>query len=273
MINKNYLITAKGYKGFHYSILEPKMLEYLHKRTINMFKQVVEILDKNNIQYMICGGTLLGAFTTGCFIQWDDDLDVCIFEEDYKKATKCLIRELSEDIVLQCPQTDPNYYLGWMKVRDLNSHVYPDAPTFRENGVWIDIYKLVKAKETDVPFIVAEEHIEYLKRRLATGGITKEEYNQRIIHGQLLEKLETAKVKMRKGTSKAEEYIIWSASKVSIKKEWIYPLKKLNFEGLCVTTFNKAEEYLKQHYGEQYSELPLDEFRRVGINKVEFTDL
>lgn len=265
----NYLESSRVYKGFHYSILKPYMLEYLHKRTAEMFKQVVKIFNANNIQYMICGGTLLGAYTTGRFIPWDDDLDVCVFEEDYEKAAKCLIRDLSDGAVLQCPKTDSNYYLGWMKVRDQFSHVHPDAPMFKENGVWIDIYKLIKVEEKDIPFVVAEENIGYLKRRLSAGGMTKEEYKQRVISGELIEKLEAAKEKAEKSTIKGEEYIIWSASKVSIKKDWLFPLRKLRFEGICVTTFDKAESYLRQHYGEKFNEFPADECRRVGINKIE----
>lgn len=214
-----------------------------------------------------------GGGGTGHFIPWDDDFDVCIFEEDYEKAVECLTdneRGLSDGAVLQCVKTDPNYYLGWMKVRDQRSHTYPDAPRFKENGVWIDLYKLVKAKATDVPVMIAQEAITYLDRRLAAGGLTQVEYDKRISIGRLLEKLEEAKKARTEETDERIAYIIWSASKVVLEEEWIEPLKTVNFEGLEVTTFGKAEEYLKQHYGDSYMELPPDEMRRVGLNKIDF---
>ena len=213
----------------------------------------------------------------GYFSPWDDDFDVCIFEEDYDKAVKCLTDKntgLTDGAVLQCVKTDPNYYLGWMKVRDQRSHTYPDAPRFKENGVWIDLYKIVKAKEADVSVLIAQEAVTYLNRRLTANGLTQEEYDQRIKSGQLLEKLEEAKRQRTEQNSKQNAnrnmYIIWSASKVVLKEEWIEPLKTVVFEGLEVMTFGKAEEYLEQHYGDSYMELPPDEMRRVGLTKIEW---
>lgn len=37
----NYLERSKVYKGYHYSILKPEMLEYLHSRTLEMMKVVL----------------------------------------------------------------------------------------------------------------------------------------------------------------------------------------------------------------------------------------
>ena len=61
MAQRNYLQDSKAYKGYHYSVLEPDAFEYLHRRTLEMFRQVKDIFDRNGIKYMICGGTLLGA--------------------------------------------------------------------------------------------------------------------------------------------------------------------------------------------------------------------
>ena len=275
MGQSNYLEKSKAYKGYHYSVLDSKELEYLHNRTLEMFKQVKSIFEKNNIRYMICGGTLLGAIGNGHFIPWDDDFDVCIFEEDYEKAVECLTDKncgLFDDVVLQCQKTDPNYYLGWMKIRDQRSHTYPDAPKFKENGVWIDLYKLMKVKESDVSLVIAQENVDYLKRRLSVGGFTQEEYDERIKNGEVNEKLKKAKEEqIIKSMSGANSYVymICSASKVILKKEWIEPIRTVTFEGLDVTTFGKAEEYLKQHYGECFMEFRPDEMRRVGLTKIE----
>lgn len=264
-----YLEKSKVYKGFHYSVLKPEMMEYLHKRTLEMFKEVVHILDGNGIKYMICGGTLLGANTIQKFIPWDDDLDVCIFEEDYERAADLLMHNMSKESVLQCIKTDPNYYLGWMKIRDKKSHVFPDAPKFKENGVWIDIYKLVRVKKKEVPYIIAKENIDYLNRRLLVNGLTQKEYDQRIKDGKLIEKLNESIKGSTEIVDDSEVYVIWSASKITINKEWIFPLRKLKFEDMEVTTFKKSEEYLKQHYGENYMYFPLDELRRIGICQIE----
>lgn len=61
MTQSDYLQKSRVYKGYHYSVLDPSALDYLHKRTLEIFKQVKDIFECNNIRYMICGGTLLGA--------------------------------------------------------------------------------------------------------------------------------------------------------------------------------------------------------------------
>ena len=278
MAKSDYLQNSKKYKGYHYSVLASSELEYLHKRTLEMFLQVKRVFEENNIRYMICGGTLLGALGGGHghFIPWDDDFDICIFEEDYEKAVECLMdkeKGLPNGMVLQCTQTDPNYYLGWMKIRDQHSHTYPDAPVFKENGVWIDLYKLVKAKAADVPLIIAREAIAYLDRRLSAGGLTLEQYNERIADGHLCEKLDEARKKSMNDDCKQSNrnvYIIWSASKIVLEEKWLEALITVNFEGIEVTTFVGAKEYLIQHYGDSYMNYPIDELRRVGINKIEW---
>ena len=191
---KNYLETSKKYKGFHYSVLSNDQFDYLHKRTLEIFVQIKEVFDKNDIRYMICGGTLLGAVTTGCFILWDDDFDMCVFQEDYERATDLLIENLSDDIVVQCKKTETRYFHGWVKVRDKNSKVEPATESYANNGVWCDVYKLTKSKEKDIPYRIAKEHIDYLKRRLSAKDITKAEFKKRVKENNLYRKILRTKI-------------------------------------------------------------------------------
>ena len=57
-----------------------------------------------------------------------------------------------------------------------------------------------------------------------------------------------------------------------VAKDLEMELKKYDFEGLVLTSFGKAEEYLKQHYGLTYNVLPDDELRRVGLNEIQFKE-
>lgn len=261
----DYLQNSKKYKGFHYSELGEEALSYLHSRGLEILKEVISVFERFGIEYMICGGTLLGAQTTGKFIPWDDDIDICVKEECYEKMIDALIENLPEDMIVQCEKTEPNYYHGWIKVRDIYSHVYPDAPIYSNNGVWIDIYKLKRLDENEIEYEKAKEHVAYLKRRTATGDISKEEMNRRIVAAGL-EKLLTDDGINKSGNMK---YVIWSASKIVAGSDECFPVKKYPFEGLELSSFNNAEQYLINHYGVNYQELPEDELRRVGINKIE----
>ena len=265
----NYLQESKQYKGFHYSVLSQESFDYLHGRTIEIFKYIKKVFDANNISYMVCGGTLLGAVTTGRFIPWDDDFDVCIFEKDYDKAIDLLIDELPDDILVQCSKTEPRYFHGWVKVRDVNSKVMPATESYTNNGVWVDLYKLTTSKEKDVPYKIAKEHLAYLKRRLAAGDINKKEYKKRIAAANIYKRIFREFVKSLFSRQRDDVYIIWSASKIILKKDWVLPLSKCAFEGEEVTTFNSSEKYLAAHYGKDFRIMPAEELRRIGINKVE----
>lgn len=264
-----YLEKSKVYKGYHYSVLDDSMIDYLHSKTLEMFKEVIKVLDVNDIRYMVCGGTLLGAATTGKFIPWDDDVDMCVLEDDYDRMKKCLLSSLPDWMEVQCNETEPHYYHGWLKVRDKNSVVYPNEPMYCQNGVWLDIYKLTLADSKNVESLILQEHLDYLNRRYAAGCITKEEMEKRIEANDLIKKLSDAKAKASQSTDDSQVYIIWSASKILIDKQWCMPLSEVTFEGMNVTTFNKPEAYLIRHYGESFKTLPPEEKRRVGINKIQ----
>lgn len=63
-------------------------------------KLIVNFLDDNNIRYYLAGGTLLGAIRNNGIIPWDDDIDICILEEDENKLNKLIITAINYGIEL-----------------------------------------------------------------------------------------------------------------------------------------------------------------------------
>ena len=153
-------------------------------------------------------------------------------------------------------------------MRDKNSKVEPSTEIYSNNGVWCDVYKLTKLKEKDIEFRIVKEHWDYLKRRLYAQDITKMEYKKRMSQNKIYCRLFKSKINTLFSKKNIEKYIIWSASKIILEKEWVLPLSKCIFEGIEVTTFYMPEEYLKTHYGESYKLLPDDNLRRIGINNI-----
>jgi phosphorylcholine metabolism protein LicD len=55
------------------------------KNLIKLFKQCIKIIEDNNIEYWIIGGTLLGSIRDKGLISWDDDADIAIMKEHINK--------------------------------------------------------------------------------------------------------------------------------------------------------------------------------------------
>lgn len=116
---------------------------------LDMVKELDRICRKHDIPYFLYGGTLLGAIRHNGFIPWDDDLDVGLLRDDYKRLMRVLPGELPPDIVLQTTDTDPNYFYFFAKLR--NTHSLLDEGNgwdraFKYRGIFIDIFPFDKVR-------------------------------------------------------------------------------------------------------------------------------
>ena len=267
---KSYKDYERAYKGYHYSVLKPEMLDYLHATTLKMLKIIIPILEKEKIRYFICDSTLLGAITLADFIPWDDDIDLCVLEEDYEKMTAALLSQLPDWMLVQCKATEPNYYHGWIKIRDRNSHIYPDEPLYACNGVFIDLYKLSLVNTSEVEYLIAREHLDYLDRRYRAGGISQEERDQRIKSNDLYQRMNTAaQAAQRAESEKGDVFLVWSPSKTLVEPVWCFHRKRYSFEGMELYSFFDAERYLIRKFGDNFRTLPQEEKRQVTYNRVD----
>lgn len=100
---------------------EGSLMRTLQYRMLDMLLYFDSVCKQLGIVYYIDAGTCLGAVRHGGFIPWDDDLDVVIDRKDYSKLCDYMIKHPHPQYVLHNHDTDPNYYWGWAKIRDLKS--------------------------------------------------------------------------------------------------------------------------------------------------------
>ncbi len=74
----------------------PALMKRSWAAQIEILADVARICEKHNIKWYADGGTLLGAVRHRGFIPWDDDLDICMFREDYIRFKAVVENELPD---------------------------------------------------------------------------------------------------------------------------------------------------------------------------------
>lgn len=88
---------------------------------LDILVQIDIICKKHNIEYFLCGGTLLGAVRHKGFIPWDDDLDVMMKRNEYNRFCEIAPKELQTPYFFQSEKTDPGHLLRHAKIRNSNT--------------------------------------------------------------------------------------------------------------------------------------------------------
>lgn len=74
----------------------PSMIRSSWAEQISILRHVADICERHNIKWYAACGTLLGAVRHNGFIPWDDDLDICMLQDDYLKFNEVVNEELPE---------------------------------------------------------------------------------------------------------------------------------------------------------------------------------
>jgi len=126
---------------------EGSLLRRQQLRMLDILTEVDKICRRHSIRYWLSSGTLIGAVRHKGFIPWDDDLDIEMLYEDYRRLLEVLPEELPDTMALQSQDTDKNYFFFYAKVRDRRSHLEESNRydrVWKEQGIYIDIFPFYK---------------------------------------------------------------------------------------------------------------------------------
>lgn len=118
----------------------------LQLKILEMIKYIDELCKKHKIEYYLTYGSALGAVRHKGFIPWDDDLDIGMTYENYLKFIEICKSELNtKKYFLQTPENEKNYYLSFMKLRDITTTLIEEKNKNIDitYGVYVDIFPLV----------------------------------------------------------------------------------------------------------------------------------
>lgn len=76
---------------------------------LEVLDRIKEICDRHDIKWFADCGTLIGAVRHHGFIPWDDDLDICMFRDDYNKFLEYAELELPEHFLVATLQSNTTH--------------------------------------------------------------------------------------------------------------------------------------------------------------------
>lgn len=251
-------------------------LQKLHNILIEILDEIVRICDQYSLNYCLIGGTLIGAVRHQGFIPWDDDLDIVMPRDDYNTFCRLCKTELSSEFYIQSLETEPNYYLPFIKIRKENTTFIESNSVlkFKKNGIFVDVFPQdFSSHKSSIGQIIRNKSIKAIRRVIACKlhkTLPKDKLTKVVFiflspfNVQKLVKLSTY-IMTSRNHIKTPKYLVNYATLYDIKNEILpissyLPYKKLLFEGKSYNVPNDYDLNLKSVYG-NYMELPPKEKR------------
>ena len=220
-------------------------LRLLQEGNAVLLKVFAEKCESQGLRYWLGYGTLLGAIRHKGFIPWDDDLDVCMLDSDYKRLNELIPQLFPEEEGFTCS-------------RHAFLHI-----GFRNTPLNIDIFPyFIHSQVANEPNKqqLLKSLTEIGKKIVFTQGLLNITDNDQ----DILLKHHVYKGKMP--LNECENPLIFLAPNASIsgyeafEYNDIFPLKKAIFEGTLYTVPNKTRKHLSYLFGDYMSYPP-----KVGI--------
>ena len=106
--------------GFY---IEP-MMKCAWAAQLEVMCVIQHICKKYDIPYFADWGTLLGAVRHGGFIPWDDDIDICMFRDDYQRFLAIAPKELPTEYHINNAYTEEEYSFVFSRLLNASTISY-----------------------------------------------------------------------------------------------------------------------------------------------------
>ena len=249
----------------------------LQTKEFELLKEFVSICEKLDLKYYLVCGSALGAEKYQGFIPWDDDIDVGLFRNDYKKFVEHAQEYLPDNIFLQNHETDPEFTQPYSKLRNSNTTYIEKSVSKLDinHGIYIDVFPL-DGYPKDKKEI---KKLEFLKKvyKLQIACAYRNESSLKAKMFFSFERLLGFHKKTQKIVGKLERLISkypcegsalicnhgnWQGKLEYAQAEQYGIGKDAEFEGLKVCVPEKIDDYLTQKYDDWRAELP--EEKKIG---------
>lgn len=273
--------------------LDAEKLKALQYVLVGMLRDVNEVCLKNDITYVLGGGTCLGAIRHHGFIPWDDDIDINMTREGYCRFSQVFMKEYGDKYWLHDCERTPNYDLAFPRIRLKGTVVKIQGDLVgSECGACIDIFIIENAPTRSIlrklhglgslamGFIYScrrfaargEENLKLVEKDSAEYGVFK----KKILLGKLFS--------FRSVNAWTRTWDRWNAIYKNVDSDYItipvgrkhyfsetqrrgdyFPASFGEFEGMRVPLPGCTEAYMTALYGSDYMVPPPTDVREKHI--------
>ena len=239
---------------------------------LDLLNELLITCKKYGLSIFTDGGTTLGAVRHGGFIPWDDDIDMVMFREDYRKLCQIAESEFKYPYFFQTEYTDPGSMRGHAQLRNsLTTGILSSEIKHRysfNQGIFIDIFPLDNipddknerdiffkkiARKRKKAFQYANISTRYMDNPGVKGAIKKILHQS--VHTNKNKYFEQFENYIQKYNYRQTEYIsklFFKAhpERLIWKKEWFCDVTYLPFEMFKVPVPFIYEEVLNKFFGD-----------------------
>lgn len=243
-------------------------LVQLKKIEVEMLDYLCSVCEKNKISYFLDSGTLLGAVRHKGFIPWDDDIDIAIPREDYRKLITKVNKENGRYKIFSI-YDNKDYFYPYAKLVDTYTRIEEaDAKNPPDMGVYIDLFPLDYLPERSICRRIYQEKLWFYRYLWGASISEKEKWKNNKVKYLLF--LYAVKKGWKHWVNKVDCYVKrHSKKKTRYKANMVGTMNRyrcvnascfdkteqLEFEGRMYNVPAKYDEYLKELYGD-YMQLP-----------------
>lgn len=146
------------------------------KISIEILDNIHQLCQKHGIDYYIAYGTLLGAIRHKGFIPWDDDIDIWVPVDQFRRLIDVL--ESESKYTVKNHLTDNNWFHAFSKLSDDSTLLVKKDPNNFEHkqtpyGVAVDLFPLLNCEDSSHVKSLQNAYTTYTKLFLWERGFCK----------------------------------------------------------------------------------------------------
>lgn len=236
------------------SIEEQKQMQ------LDILSDIANFCEKNNLQYFLAYGTLIGAVRHQGYIPWDDDIDICMPEPDYDNFLAIYCSDIYK--VIHNGNTQ-NYSVNFAKVHDERTRFQEAYSEENSYGVFVDVFPLHGYKN-HWQWLKCQYALRLIRIKISVWHKQKSLYKNvanlickfllKIFPLSYLAKYREH-VAREMNYEKAKYVHSFGGTINPFEKEWFNSYKKVLFEGRYYKIPEQYDKVLRTSYG-NYMQLP-----------------